>query len=170
MNLFWGAILILLGLSMVLKSVFHIHLPLVRIAFAVIIIWWGVKLLLGNFDSSSSKENTVLFSSEKMMSDGEDSDYNVIFGSGIVDLRGIDLSEGSKTVKISAVFGGAKILTNPAVPTITKMSVAFGEGRTPEGVVSFLGDRKYANAAYVKGENVLILKADAVFGSIVVED
>ncbi|MFO7895760.1 MAG: hypothetical protein R6U84_02365 [Candidatus Cloacimonadales bacterium] len=169
MNIFWGIILVLLGVSLILKAVFHIHLPLVRIAFAILIIWWGVKMLFGNFGSESD-DNNVIFQNEKIMTDDGDADYNVIFGTGIVDLRSINLADGSKTVKVSAVFGGARILTNPETPMITNISVAFGEGRTPEGMVSFLGDRKYANSAYVKGENVLRLKADAVFGSIRVEN
>ncbi len=169
MSLIWGFALILLGISMVIKAVFHISLPLFRIAFALFIIWWGVKLLLGNFNSSSDS-NTTFFQSEHIMPGNEESDYNIVFGSGIIDLRGVDLSNGSKTVKVSAVFGTAKILVNPEVPTVTKVSVAFGEAKTPEGFVSFLGDRKFSNSAYVKGENVLIIKTDAVFGAVNIEE
>jgi len=170
MSLLWGFVLILLGISMVIKAVFHISLPLFRIAFAIFIIWWGVKSLLGNFKSTSSGNNTALFRSGYIMPDNGESDYNIIFGSGIVDLRGEDLSNGSKTVNVSAVFGSVKILVNPDIPTITKVSVAFGEAKTPEGVISFLGDRKFSNSANGEDKKVLSIICDAVFGTIEVKE
>lgn len=168
MNLFWGVLLIMWGLSLILKSVFHINIPVMRVAIAVLIIWWGFKVLIGNH--SFSGKNTILFEKSSFEEDAGDADYNVVFGSGVVDLRGVDISNGSKTVKVDVVFGEVKILTDPNIPTITKLSVVFGEGTTPEGSVSFIGDRKYANSIYQKKEPALIIKVDVVFGSLRIRD
>jgi small neutral amino acid transporter SnatA (MarC family) len=46
-NLFWGILLILWGGSLILKT-FNIHMPLAKIFFAVVIILFGLKLLLGD--------------------------------------------------------------------------------------------------------------------------
>ena len=45
-NIFWGLLIILLGLSIFLKG-FNLHIPLVRVFIAIIIIMFGIKLLFG---------------------------------------------------------------------------------------------------------------------------
>lgn len=42
---FWGIILILLGISIILKGAFNIYLPVIRILFGCILIYWGGELL-----------------------------------------------------------------------------------------------------------------------------
>lgn len=163
MNLFWGVMLVLWGISLILKAVFNIHFPIVRVVFAIIIIWWGFRVLIGR--SASIDKNTIIFSNDTVIEETGDSDYNIIFGSGKVDLREIDLSQGSRVVKVNVVFGEGRIILNPDLPTIVKLGVVFGEGVTPEGSVSFIGDRKYANSLYQKGENALMLEVNAIFGS-----
>ncbi|MDD2331344.1 MAG: hypothetical protein PHI68_01685, partial [Candidatus Cloacimonetes bacterium] len=45
-NMFWGILIILLGLSLILKD-FNINIPLFKIFFGLIIILFGIKLLIG---------------------------------------------------------------------------------------------------------------------------
>lgn len=168
MNLFWGVLLIIWGFSLILKAIFHINIPVMRVALALLIIWWGVRILIGGH--SFSGRNTIIFEKSNFEKDKGDADYNVVFGSGIVDLRGVDISDSSKTVKVDVVFGNVKILTDPNIPTMINLSVVFGEGITPEGSISFIGDRKYANSVYQKKEPALIIKADVVFGSLRIRD
>ena len=42
-GVFWGIVLVLLGLSIIVRIVFNIHFPFFRILFALIIIYFGLK-------------------------------------------------------------------------------------------------------------------------------
>mgnify|MGYP003990967287 FL=1 len=55
-GLFWGVMLVLFGASMILRAVFNLDIPIFRIIFALVIIYFGVKLLLGR-QSFKSDEN-----------------------------------------------------------------------------------------------------------------
>jgi predicted tellurium resistance membrane protein TerC len=46
-NMILGILFLLIGLSILLKAVFHIDIPVVRTAFALFIIYIGFKMLLG---------------------------------------------------------------------------------------------------------------------------
>lgn len=63
-GLFWGLILVLLGLSVILKSVFHINIPLIKILLAILLIYWGITLLIGK--TSHSSDDMIMFKNTKV--------------------------------------------------------------------------------------------------------
>ncbi|MBP8704672.1 MAG: hypothetical protein KBI19_01620, partial [Candidatus Cloacimonas sp.] len=69
-NIFWGLLIILLGLSIFLKG-FNLHIPLVRVFIAIIIIMFGIKLLFGikthkyNKPKHYSRESTINYSGSR---------------------------------------------------------------------------------------------------------
>ena len=168
-SLFWGVILILFGLSMVLKAFFKIDIPIFRIVFAIIIIYWGLKLLFGGF-GFSHHENTVIFNNAKIKATKSHSEYNVIFGRSDIDLTNIDISEKNVRSEVNVIFGSGLIYLDPSIPTVVKISTVFAESKLPDRTVSFFGDYVYRNAAYVEGEDCLILNVDVVFGNVRFEE
>jgi predicted membrane protein len=46
-SLFWGLVLILIGLSLIIKIVFNIDFPIFKILFAFLFIYIGIKVLVG---------------------------------------------------------------------------------------------------------------------------
>ncbi len=168
-GLFWGILLVLLGLTIILKAVFKIDIPLFRMVFALLIIYWGLKLLFGGSFLGSSG-NTVIFSESKIESKEAGNEYNIVFGKSTIDLTDIDISESGAVMEVNVVFGSGYILINPEIPTLIKVSTVFAESKLPKGNVSFFGDRTYKTKSYVDGENHLKLNIDVVFGNAIIED
>ena len=89
--LFWGIILILFGIAVVVKAVFRIDIPLGRILIALVLIVWGVTLLSGRRFWGGGRwedrrESTVFFSGDITDHGPLREEYGVIFGSRRVDL------------------------------------------------------------------------------------
>ncbi|MBC8385639.1 MAG: hypothetical protein H8E57_09010 [Candidatus Cloacimonetes bacterium] len=166
-SLFWGILLVLLGLSVILKAFFKIDIPVFRTIFAVIIIYWGVKMLFGGFHFKTDN-NTVMFNSSRMSSKGQNDEYNIIFGSSEIDLTTIDVAEKSVYARANVVFGSGVIYIDPQVPTIIRVSTVFAESKLPGRTVSFFGDYVYRSADFSKADNHLTLKIDVVFGSVLI--
>jgi len=168
-GLFWGVLLILIGLSMILKTVFKIDIPVVRLIFAIIIIYWGLKLLFGTSFTAKS-ENNVIFNSDDIGHVETGKEYNVIFGRSEIDLRDIKLTEGSSKLEINVVFGYSEIYIDPDLPMKIIVSTVFAESKLPKGQVSFFGDHVYKSPAFVEGEDYLKVELDVVFGNAVFRD
>jgi predicted membrane protein len=166
---FWGGLLVLIGLSMILKTVFKIDIPVFRLVFAVIIIYWGIKLLFGTSFTRKSETN-VIFNDTKIEQVVSGKEYNVIFGRSSIDLRDIEMIEGKSKVKINVVFGHSEIYINPDMPMKIIISTVFAESKLPRGHVSFFGDHVYKSPAFVEGEDYLKVELDVVFGNAIIRD
>jgi predicted membrane protein len=106
-NLFWGILIILLGISVLLRG-FNINLPIMKVFFAIIIIMFGVRLLIGggkprihHSGNRIGKSNIGLYSSD-------DQEYTMVFASGDIDLS--NLQAGAKDMEVTVVFGSARVI------------------------------------------------------------
>lgn len=164
-SFFWGAVIILIGLSIILNAVFNIKIPVFSIIIALIFIYLGLKILFGSFGIKTSK-NTVVFSSSDLKSSNKNEEYNIIFGRGTIDLTDIDLEEKQLFYEINVVFGKADVLIDPNIPLIIKVSSVFAGAHLPDGNVAAIGNNSYISPAYVKGEKFISIEMDAVFGEL----
>lgn len=168
-GLFWGALLILIGLGIVIRVVFNINFPIVKFIVAFFFIFIGIKLLVGNFNfwHGHIDENTTLFNESRI--DGQDEnfkEYNVIFGSSVIDLRNIDLSTGSKEIKINTIFGGTVLKIDDKIPVKIKADAAFANAKLPNGNTATFGTGRYESETYNRDTNHVYIKGDVVFGSL----
>jgi predicted membrane protein len=164
-SFFWGAVIILFGLSIILNSVFHIKIPVFSIIIALIFIYLGLKILFGSFGIKTSK-NTVVFSSSELKSTNKSEEYNIIFGRGSIDLTDINLDEEKIYYEINVVFGKGEVLIDPNIPIVIKVSSVFASAHLPDGNVAAIGNNSYISPAYVKGEKHISVNADVVFGDL----
>jgi len=162
-GLFWGVILVLFGVSVILKSVLKIDIPIFKIVFAFFLIYFGVKLLLG---TSAKNKDTVFFNKFKMEANSSKDEYNVIFGSGGIDLREITPQEGKINKEINIVFGSGSIYLPSDVPVVVKIETVFGESRYPDGKTVFFGDHLYQNNVQSDSNIAIFLEVNVVFGSV----
>ena len=95
-------------------------------------------------------------------------DYNVIFSSGTVDLRGVELAGNTVRTEVNVVFGSGTIRLNPAMPVRVNMSSAFGTVEAPEGRSIAFGDTVYTSPSYKDGAPSLEIHATAVFGRLTI--
>ncbi len=165
-GLFWGIILVLLGLSVILKSLLNIDIPVFKIVFAVILIYLGIRILTG---SSLKTKNTIIFNRTRLSSQTDKDEVNIIFGSGLVDLRDlVDLKENTNR-EINIIFGSGRVILPENTSLLIKSDTVFGESRFPDGKTDFFGEYKYKNKFEEDGPT-LFLEINVVFGSLVVEE
>ena len=166
-GLFWGVMLVLFGVSMILRAMFNLDIPIFRIVFALVIIYFGIKLLVGRQAFKGERNFSMFRNSDVTMSESG-GEYNVIFGQSNIDLSNIDISESSKKVNVDVVFGSGNLLIDPRIPTKLKISTVFADCKLPHRNINFFGDSNYKTPAFVEGENYLLLNIDVVFGNVVI--
>jgi len=165
-GVFWGSILILLGLSVIVRIVFNIHIPLFRIAFALIIIYFGIRVLVGGaWCRGNCNSNTILFDQAKTELSGDSNEYNIIFGKGIVNISDTSLPS-KKKIRVNTVFGSGEIRINPDVPTVVRVTSAFAGARMPDGNVISFGEYVYRTKSYSDKSDYLRIHVNVVFGGI----
>ncbi|RLC50453.1 MAG: hypothetical protein DRZ79_04365 [Candidatus Cloacimonadota bacterium] len=168
-SLFWGVLLILLGFSIVIKAIFKIDIPVIKIVFALLLIYWGIKILFG-FNIGHHSSGNAIFEESKFKASKSKNEYNLVFGNGEIDLSELDVSQKNAYSEVNIVFGSGDIYINPSVPTIIKVSSVFAETRLPGKTINFIGDYVYKSKDFSPEEPHLYLKLNVVFGSARVKE
>ncbi|MEK7766954.1 MAG: LiaF domain-containing protein [bacterium] len=163
---FWGTLLILWGVSMIVETVFHVNIPFARIAFAFIVIAWGVQILTGWRWPGVSSSNRAVFSSADFGGKELQPEYAIVFGSGDVDLTGIVLDRNGGRTAVRSVFSSTVVRVDPKKPVRVRVSAAFGEASLPGGREVHLGEATWESASAKGSDRVLEIKAETVFGRL----
>jgi predicted membrane protein len=120
------------------------------------------KTVIINKDGHS---DTVYTESEKSSFMGNKKQYDIVFGSSVIDLREIVLKENVTTVNINTVFGSSKIFINKNIPYKITTDVAFGSVKLPDGNSAGFGNSKLTNTSINDTTKYLNIKVNVVFGS-----
>ena len=167
-GLFWGAFLVLLGVSLVIKVVFNVDFPLVKIAIGAFFIFLGVKVLFGKVlipEGKVGPHDTVF--TEKVYNNPEKGkEYNVVFGKGVYDFTNVDLSHGDFHAKVGTVFGGSVIKIDENMPVRIDADAVFAGAELPDGNTAVFGSSHYRTDSYNPDSAALIIKVDVVFGGV----
>ena len=168
-GLFWGIVIMLLGLSVIVRVVFHIHIPIFQIIIGLIIIYIGLSIMLHSFGMKGvwHKEKAVF--NEATVKDTAGKEYNSIFGKLNIDLSTVDISKGSVKKEINTVFGASfiKISSKMAVKIIA--NAVFGGVRLPDGGTAAFGTYVYKSPSYDEKKNSLVIELNTVFGGTEIE-
>lgn len=163
-GVFWGVILIILGLSVIINMVFHIHIPVFRILFALLIIYLGLKILTGGgFHPFKPDKNTIMFG-ETTVRELVLKEYNVIFGKGNFDLSKAAPADG--TVELNTIFGASEVVLPPGVPLKIAVDSVFAGAQLPDGGTVSFGSSTYKTPGYDESKPHISLKASVVFGGL----
>lgn len=170
-GVFWGALLIFIGLALIIRFVFNIDFPVFRVIFACVFIYLGIRILMGSFGSSSSFEfksgpNDVLFGEREFYGPQHQREYNVIFGKGVFDFTDVDLSDGNVHVKIGTVFGGSEVIIDRDMPVRIEADAVFSGAEMPDGSSAVFGSSSYQSDSFNLDSNYLKIKLDVVFGGV----
>ena len=166
-GIFWGVLLIAVGVWFILRRMLPFHLPIVRLIIAVLFVYVGIRVLVRG--PLADRGPVAAFSaSHQRYTAGWDRDYNVIFGSGDVDLSTATPGPATIVTRVNVVFGSGVLRINPALPVRIDMSAAFGSIIAPDGRSVSFGDTVYTSAAYRDGEPALVVHAAAVFGRLAI--
>ncbi len=159
--IFWGFFLILLGVSLVLKAAFGWDLPILKVAFGCLLIFWGAQMIF-NFPTPSwepSKKTGVAFNSKG---------YNTVFGKQTVDLSSIKLGQHPTYINTNTVFGTTEILLDRDIPTEINVSTVFSTVDLPQKDLEMVNSRQYITKNGDRRPH-LVLTINAAFGTVLVK-
>jgi hypothetical protein len=168
-GLFWGIVLCLLGVAMILKVAFNLDIPVFRIVLAGVLIVLGIRLLLGTSVRSGAIRNTIAFSEGEVRPGGDDKDVTVVFGHGRLDLTGIRPEDHKEPIEFTTVFGSSTLRLDPSVPTRVTLSSAFGGAKAPDGTQLAFGTYVYRTPGQTDEAPFLDIRATVVFGGLEIE-
>ena len=167
-GLFWGAFLLLLGIALIIKVVFNVDFPVVKILFGFFLIFLGLKVLFGKFvfpHGHFGPDETIF--NERVYSEPErGKEYTVLFARGVYDFTNVDLSKGDFNVKINTVFGGSMIKIKRDMPVKIDADAVFAGAELPEGNTAVFGSAQYVSESWSRDTACLNIKTGVVFGGL----
>jgi len=166
-GLFWGVILITAGVLLVIKNLLHLNIPVFKILVGIFFVYLGVSMLAGGFSKKTGSE--IIFSSGTTTADTTEKNYNVIFGSGVLDFSRLSPSDTVRVYEVNVIFSSAELRMNPAIPYEVKATAVFGSAETPDDKTVSFGSR-YSSAAGDSASAKIIIEANTVFGSMDIVD
>lgn len=175
-SMFWGVLIVVVGLLVIVNAVFGINLPVFKILLGLALIYWGLKVLFGgfnlNFSFSSEKRTTereAIFSTSTfkfpLIAVSDDKEYVTVFGASTLDLS--DLAEiPGEPIEIVSVFGESKLFVKKGTPLVVESQTVFGSTKLPENNKNAFGQFVYKSPEVKEGVKALKIKASIVFGSL----
>lgn len=165
-GLFWGIVLIVIGLSIIFKVIFDISIFRIIIAIAFILI--GVKILVGKSAINiKSDESDVIFN-ERNYNDFpmSDTEYNTVFGKSIFDFTKAKVPIDSPIrLEFNTIFGNTELRLPKDLPVKIKAESIFGSAKLPDNNTAVFGSASYISK-HDSTANFVKIEASAVFGHI----
>jgi predicted membrane protein len=170
-GVFWGALLILIGLALIIRFVFNVDFPVFKVLLAMFFIYIGLRILFGSFSVFrwESRPDDVIFSERDFYEPMNNKEYNVVFGQGNFDFTNVDLSRGNVNVKIGTVFGSSKLKIDRNMPVKIVADAVFSGAELPDGSTAVFGTSSYQSETFNPDSNHLKIKLDVVFGGVEVK-
>lgn len=162
-GLFWGLVIILIGIAIILKALFGINFPIVRLIIGLVIIYFGIRIITGGFTKSFDHEEGVFMGDGHIEFAREKQDYSIVFGKGTIDLRKMKEADIREKVEASIIFGSGTIIIPEDYPLKVELSAAFGKIKLDDKAISGIGNSVWYSDNYQKNDHSVI-KANAVFG------
>lgn len=167
-GLFWGALLLILGIVLIIKVVFNIEFPIFKVLVGIFFIFLGIKVLFGRVlipEGKIGPEETIF--GEKVYDNPErGKEYSVIFGKGVYDFTDVDLSEGNFDAKVNTVFGGSVIRIREGMPVRIDADAVFAGAELPGGNTAVFGTANYTSDNYSLDSASLHIRIGVVFGGV----
>lgn len=164
-GIFWGTLLIVLGVWFILRRAVPVHIPVIRIIVAVLFVYAGVRILVAG--PVTPEGNTAVFSDSVMRySPDHGREYTLIFSRGTIDLSQARPTSGPLHAEVNVIFGSGRLRIDASQPVRVAMSSAFGTVDSPAGRSVAFGDMVYSTPSYREGSPALEIHATAVFGRL----
>lgn len=166
-KLIWGGLLILLGLSFIIKSVWGINIPILKPLLGLFFIYLGFTIIFApsiiNYSYQTHTDGEITQDVRKSIHE-----YNVILSRKTIDLSQITLAtDRITTVKINTIMGSAIVITNPIIPTRFTVSSVLGKAFLPNDSITHIDTALYQTHDG-KVEPVLEIQFNIVLGSVTV--
>ena len=154
---FWPVMLITAGLLMLVRNVWHVDLPVVRIMLVCALVWCVVGVV-----RSGMLRNGALWGS-RMSVTAEGAEFDVAFSSARINLRDEKLE--ADRIHLRCLAGNTVVLLPEGRLVHLEASGMFCLLRSPTGKTLSFGEGTYDSG---EGEP-LYIEADCIFGRLVFE-
>ncbi len=166
-NIFWGVILILIGIAVVSNSFFHISIPVSTLIVALILIAIGIQMMTGGYWGAEHHHwHGFGYQVIKYEPGSGDKQYDLKYKGMTLDLSGVTLDKGTVTIDINGSFGGGIVILNPELPVKIDANISFGGVTFPDGSVIGFGQGGYRSRNYTDGSPCLLIRVNASFGGL----
>lgn len=162
-GIFWGFVIILFGIGILLKSVFHINIPFFKILIGIIVILFGISII---FNAINSRK-TAVFGDYNFKSGFGEKEYNIAFSKASMDVANFDFSNyNGEFIKIDSVFSSTEIYLSRNFEYEIRADSVFGVVRLPNGEsVSFGNIARLENTENSELKRIN-LHVSSVFGEV----
>jgi predicted membrane protein len=166
-GLFWGIILIAIGISIIFKVIFDVSV--FRILIAIVFILLGVKILLGkSIVNIDAKDSDVIFNEKKYTEfPNTNTEFNTIFGKAVYDFSQAKIpTDTNISLQFNTVFGHSEIILPEGLPVQIKADAVFGAVKLPNDNTAVFGSANYKSDQDSTATKFVNIKASTVFGNI----
>lgn len=166
-GIFWGVVLIIIGVSIVFKVVFDVSIFRIIIACAFILI--GIKILVGKSAINiSSNDSDVIFNDRQYNEFPTSStEYNTIFGKSVFDFSDAAIPTDKQiNLEFNTIFGSSEIHLPPGLPVRIKAEAVFGSAKLPNDNTAVFGGANYVSEHDSTISSFVNIEANAIFGNV----
>ena len=184
-NVFWGFILIAIGLLFLLDNMGIIDFgEAVSTYWPVLLVLWGINILLKRkehqtthvFRDTQQKVNSELFHESSVFGDlfisiesqnFKGGSVSTIFGGNHIDLSKVSPAEGEHIMRINGVFGDVHLILPANFPCAVTGNVLFGGVQVLDRKKSgFSSDVQYVSPDFDSSKNKLKIAISQIFGNV----
>lgn len=165
-GLFWGLILIAIGVSIIFKVVFDISV--MRVVVAVMFILIGVKILVGKraINISATEEDVIFGEQNYTEFPTTSKEYNTIFGKSVFNFNDAAIpTDKSLNLEFNTIFGHSEIILPPGLPVRIKADAVFGSAKLPNDNTAVFGSASYMSEHDSTATTFITIKSSTVFGN-----
>ena len=167
----WGVILIILGLALVIRTLFGISIPLLRIGLGLLLTYAGLGLLFGpNGGMDQQDKVTVTFAKDTVTVIDPKRSYDTVLGYSTIDLTNANLDPNEKTtIDMNTIMGNTILLLSPSIPTEIRAQATVGNVQFPHDKAINFGIRSYkTHDDHI--ETQLAINAQVILGNLEIQE
>jgi len=183
-GLVFGIILILWGISQLISTLFHIHIPFVSILFGLFLVYLGIQVMTGSsfyslqYNCQYKKEghdtcmgtSYIAFDDATLKNDETQLHYKTVFGTSIIDMTQLTAAaikhrEKQLIVHIDTAFGKTIVKLNKEIPVKIKAKGGFAKVVMPDDSFIAFGSHTFTSG---EAEPLLIIYTTTAFGETLI--
>ena len=161
-GIFWGFIVILFGVGILLKSVFHVNIPFFKILIGIIIIFFAISFIVG---AMSQRKSEAIFRDYNFNFVTIEKEYNIVFSKSVFDFTNFNFSNyNGEFIKINSAFSKSEIYLSRNFEYEIRADSVFGVVSLPNGESVSFGNIARLENAENSGLKRINLHVSSVFG------
>lgn len=161
-SIIWGTVLTILGIALILKSLFHITIPLLRPFVGVVLVYLGLSIMMDPFHDAVDKK-TVLFGKTIIQAQDVVHAYNIVFGTAAIDFTNLAITQ-PRDVIVHIAFGSGQLQLSSDVPTKVIVNAIASRAALPDETLVSFGRNVYRTPN--ENEFLLTVYLNVVFGNV----